>query len=166
MEYLVPGIAVLIILAAVVYFTAAKPKQTTASTNYPYQKREYLLSKAERLFYDTLIKSVGPEIVVFTKVRLADLVQVERGTASWQSYQNKINAKHLDFVLCTKSTLSPTLAVELDDASHDREDRSDRDTFVDNVLRSAKLPVLRVRAKSSYSSEEVMQQVKQSLLSK
>ena len=47
-------------------------------------------------------------------------------------------AKHLDFVICNKD-LAPVVAIELDDASHDAEDREERDDFVDAVLRAGEL---------------------------
>ena len=119
----------------------------------PYSKRKYFFSAAERSFYEILKRLASAEHTVFAKVRLADLVCVSKGADAWQSHFNRINRKYLDFVLCNRD-LAPVVAIELDDASHDEEDRDPRDKFVDQVLAAA-LPILRVRAKRAYNLDEV-----------
>jgi hypothetical protein len=122
----------------------------------PYAKRKYFFSAAEHLFYESLKAAVMPNHVLFAKVRLADVVYIKRGTGSWQSYFNRISAKHLDFLLCDKNLL-PVVAIELDDSSHDEEKRQIRDGFVDQVLNAAALPILRVRAKHAYEPADLRQ---------
>ncbi len=119
----------------------------------PYAKTKYFFSAAERSFYEILRRLV-PSHTVFAKVRLADLVTVRKGTSAWQSHFNRIDRKHIDFILCD-TDLSPVVAIELDDRSHDDEDRQSRDRFVDQVLASVSLPMIRVRAKHAYKLEEV-----------
>ena len=47
------------------------------------------------------------------------------------------------------------LAIALDDASHDRKDRQDRDGFVDSALAAAGLPILHVKASARYDANAV-----------
>jgi very-short-patch-repair endonuclease len=120
----------------------------------PYAKRN-LFSAAERSFYEVLCR-LAPEYTIFAKVRLADLVRVEAsGREFWQRF-NSITGKHVDFVLCD-GQLAPVVAIELDDLSHEEGDRVARDKFVDAVLLSAELPVLRVKAKHGYMLDEIRQ---------
>jgi len=49
------------------------------------------------------------------------------------------------------------LAIELDDSSHDREDRKDRDAFVDQVFAAARKPILHVRARGTYQTDEILE---------
>lgn len=70
--------------------------------------------------------------------------------------QNKINAKHVDFLLIQKSDGKPVLGIELDDKSHEEEDRAARDAFVDTVFASAGLPILHVPVKQAYDPKEVL----------
>ncbi len=70
-------------------------------------------------------------------VRIADLIRVRPKPPKWQSWQNRIHAKHIDFVLCDPETMEAKLAIELDDASHNRRDRVERDKFVDGALSAA-----------------------------
>jgi very-short-patch-repair endonuclease len=88
-------------------------------------------------------------------VRLADVIQVRGGTSDQASWQGKINSKHLDFVLCDHGSLAPRLAIELDDASHDRPERQERDRFLDSGLAAAGLPLLRIRAAGKYDAKEL-----------
>src|SRR5947209_12049296 len=110
----------------------------------PYAKKKYFFSAAERSFYE-ILRRLLPGHTVFAKVRLADLVGVTKGASSWRSHFNRIDRKHLDFILCD-SDLAPVVAIELDDRSHDDDDRQSRDRFVDQVLESVSLPIVRVRA--------------------
>jgi very-short-patch-repair endonuclease len=120
----------------------------------PYLKRKYFFSNAERSFYEVLRRLAPAEYTVFAKVRLADLVFVSKGAGSRQSHFNRINRKHIDFLLCNRD-LAPVVAIELDDASHDEEDREERDEFVDSVLRSAGLPIVHIRARRGYALDDI-----------
>jgi hypothetical protein len=125
----------------------------------PYRKRDYLLTKAERSFYDVLCASLDGRWTVFAKVRLSDLVWLPKGTQNVVSHRNRVQSKHVDFVVCDRTALKPVLVIELDDASHDREDRQTRDALVDRVLASAALPVLHVRAQQGYALADVKSQI-------
>ena len=71
----------------------AEPDQSASTDGpLPYTKREYFFSKAERSFYGVLKDAVGTDYALFAKVRLCDLVSVEKGTEKRQSFQNKIEA--------------------------------------------------------------------------
>ena len=79
------------------------------------------------------------------KMRLADIMAVRKGTEEYMSYFNKIKAKHTDFVFCDPQTLEILAGLELDDPSHDRPERMERDTFVDNAYAAAGIPLIHVR---------------------
>ncbi len=125
----------------------------TDSNSAPYSRRKYFFSSAERSFYEILTRLL-PRHTVFAKVRLADVICVSKGVENWQSHFNRIRSKHVDFLVCDKS-LAPVLAVELDDSSHDREDRKERDVFVDAALAAAVLPIIHIRAKRAYVLSEI-----------
>lgn len=96
-------------------------------------------------------------------MRLADLVFLPRGTEERQSHFNRIQSKHIDFVLCDHDVVRPLLAIELDDSSHHRADRQDRDVFVDSALAVAGLPLLRITARASYNVQEVTNAIQHQL---
>ncbi len=125
---------------------------------YPYEQR-YLLSKAERSFYGVLTQCVGGQFVVFTKVRMADLVKVRKGTEKRQGFFNRIQSKHVDFVLCDPKSLQPRLVIELDDKSHRGEKAQTNDAFKDKAFEVAGLPLVRIRAQVGYKLDEVGQAI-------
>lgn len=73
--------------------------------DYPYIKREVLFTGAERSLLGVLDQAVGADHRIFGKVRVADVVSVRpmKNRSAWQRAFNRINAKHFDFILCTKS---------------------------------------------------------------
>ncbi len=132
-------------------------------SDLPFRRKDYLLTRAERSFFDVLCRVVDRDLYIFSKVRLADLVWLPRGVQHRLALFNRVSSKHIDFVLCSRSSLSPVLAIELDDASHQRPDRQTRDHVVDAVLRAAGLPLLRVPTKRGYALAEIRQMVQDAL---
>lgn len=125
---------------------------------FHYWQRDNFLSAAELAFYRVLEQAVGQSYSINNKVRLWDVLYVPRRDDS-RTYENKISSKHIDFLLCNPTTMQPVLAIELDDASHNRKDRQDRDAFVDQACAAAGLPILHIKAARTYSIAEVQQQI-------
>jgi very-short-patch-repair endonuclease len=123
----------------------------------PFLRRKYLLSAAERRFFDVLRRVVGGTLV-FPKVRLADLVAADDRHLLRKSNFDHIKSKHIDFVVCD-AALSPVVAIELDDKSHQRPDRRARDRDVNRILEIAALPILRVPVRSTYDEQEIAGQI-------
>lgn len=160
MGYLWLLVALVVLAGAAGLVFAARGRRAASADRSVYLKRTALLSPAERSFYEILRMVVGRHSHVFVKVRLADLIEVADGAEQWQSRHNRIRAKHIDFVLCSLSTLTPFLALELDDASHRSARRRERDAFVDRALYGAGLPLLRVPAQYAYSPAEIGQLIR------
>jgi len=134
---------------------------------HPYVLRPSLFSPAERTFLGCLDSVLPPEIRVFAKVRLADLFEVKRtpDRSAWQSAFNKINSKHVDFVLCRSSDLHPLLVIELDDKSHAREDRRQRDALIESLFAASSLALIRFKVQRAYQPEEIAKRVNEALAS-
>ena len=111
---------------------------------YPYEKRD-LLTSNELEFYQVLYPIVCRHgWLLLMKIRLADIMAVRKGTEDYMAYFNKIKAKHTDFVFCNPETLEILAGLELDDPSHDRPERMERDVFVDNAYAAAGIPLIHV----------------------
>jgi very-short-patch-repair endonuclease len=129
----------------------------------PYQKKWYLLSPAERDFYDALRQAVGDDYLIFAKVRLLDLLWLPQNLSNRQTHLNRVQAKHVDFVLCHPQTVAPALVIELDDASHQLPERQERDIFLNEVLLVAGIPLLRVPVRKSFSAPALRGQILETL---
>lgn len=122
-----------------------------------YYLRKSLFTPAERAFLIVLEKTVPDGVRVFGKVRLEDILGVVSGLdrAQRTAARNKINRKHVDFLLVRESDFAPLAGIELDDSSHEEDDRRQRDAFVDEAFASAKLPLLHVPVQKTYSSADI-----------
>lgn len=136
----------------------AAPTGPATSPAHTYRLRDDFLSPAEANLLRVLRDAAGDWALICPKVRLADLVyaphQEERRAAF-----NRVSRKHLDFVLCDAQTLRPSLAIELDDRSHERPDRRERDVFIDQVLDGVGLPLLRLPVQRSYDTRAIAAQL-------
>ena len=130
----------------------------------PYHVRDDFLSPAERSFYGVLTEGVAGLYVVCPKVNVADLLNVTRLREN-RGYFNKIQQKHIDFVLCEPGPMRPVAVVELDDSSHQRRDRQERDEFLDQVFQAAGLPIIHFAVRSGYSVAAVSEEVRRALVS-
>lgn len=121
-----------------------------------YELVPALLTAAEWSFFKVLNKAASKSgVFIACKVRLPDLVSVRNGVDNPRAAWNRISSKHVDFVLCSTSGSRPLLAIELDDSSHAKKSRRERDSFVDESLAAAGLAMLRVPARKAYSVEEL-----------
>ena len=101
----------------------------------PY-RRKFLLTKNEYWFYKSLKEITDKyDFAVLAKIRFADLVEVsaEADKKEYMKYFGKIKSKHIDFILCKKDNLYPELLIELNDSSHNTEDRIKRDEFIKKI---------------------------------
>jgi len=122
----------------------------------PYESRGSLLTAAEQVFYGVLVQALDGYRVM-SKVRHNDVVDVRKGLKrpERQSALNRIQRKHVDFVVCEPADLRIVCVIELDDSSHEKADRQDRDALVDDILKAAGIPITHFPVKKSYTVEEI-----------
>lgn len=117
----------------------------------PYERRGVLLSPAEINFLRSLQLAVREDWLIFSMVRLADIIKVRPRTRKFQSWNSRIQGKHLDFVLCDLETLDVKLAIEVEDPTA-TGDGVRRDRFASTALAAAGVPLLRVRVQEKYET--------------
>lgn len=157
MEWLVAlGVLILLSIAAVIL-----QRQRLPAGKFPYQKNDTLFSKAERSFLGVLDAAIGDKYRVFGKVRVGDVVSVVNSgnKGDWQRAFNKISAKHFDFVVCRATALQIVAVIELDDRSHQRKKRRERDAFLVELCERISLPLLRFPAQHRYSVPEIQERL-------
>lgn len=82
--------------------------------------------------------------VICPKVRLFDLVEPRFNKKKKLTYRYKIQAKHVDFVICDRD-MNIRAVLELDDSSHYDPERIKRDEFVDTILLSTGYTVIHTK---------------------
>lgn len=168
MEWVTQNPSVSVLSAIFVVVVVARLWSQFSKEKTGYTSAGVLLSAAELRFFKCLQTVAPADCYVACKVRLADILMVGQQVKPKDQPKafNRIKSKHADFVLCDTSTFRILGVVELDDRSHQRADRRARDEFFDLSLKSAGLPVLRVRASRDYDLDELRKSVKQTFTSR
>lgn len=123
-----------------------EPETKTQEIDYKtaYQPK-YLLTKNEWYQYKKLKEIADVKgYIICPKVRLLDIIEPRKGTRKYKTLFYKIQAKHVDFLICDKDMHIKAI-IELDDNSHDNQDRKERDAFVTSILQSVGYKVIHTR---------------------
>lgn len=145
----------------------AKERKTWLSRfrTFPYHRKWFLLSTAERAFYEALCGAVGPDLFIFSKVRLFDFLWVPIEQEYRHDYLTQVLPHNVDFLLCDHHTVAPKLVIELEEGAQRLFEGPERDAFLVSVLGAAKIPILRVPACESYNEIELGKLVRKTIAS-
>jgi len=123
----------------------------------PYKKSKNLLTKTEADFYVYLKAAVNNDFHINKMTRMCDLVDVDKSLSGkeYMSYFRSISQYHIDFTLCDPITFKPVICIELDDPSHERDDRIKRDEKVNKIFADINLPLLRIKTERKYNVENL-----------
>ncbi len=111
----------------------------------PYILKNKILTNREIEFYKAL-KNITDKynLIIFSKMRIADIVDVKPYTKNHRGWFQRISQKHIDFILCNQE-LKPKILIELDDSTHDTSERIERDNFVNSIFSNSGIRLLRFR---------------------
>ena len=140
-------VLLLVVVVAVVVFLAflkAKGQGGIGDQAWPFYAKK-LLSQPEQVLYFRLVQAL-PEHIILAQVQLSRLLGIKKGN-NYQSWFNRINRMSADFVVCNKDS-SIVAVIELDDATHQKEDRQAADAKKDKALASANVRVIRWQARA------------------
>ena len=137
--------------------------QRQKTKKLPYRKRKYFFTDAERTFFNVLQRVAAKnKYVVFSKVRLEDLfLPLFQNNKGFLYYRGKVRSRHVDFVICDAQLYNTILIIELDDSTHKRPDRMERDKFIDLALEDAGLPILHIPNASYYGPKTLQSQIQE-----
>lgn len=139
----------IVLLLALIPFLFKRPL-----TKYQYLRKDFIMTQSERDFFEVLFSIVGNQYHVFPQVHLDVILNHKVRGQNWFGAFRHINEKSVDFVICDKAYIKPLLAIELDDRSHEREDRKERDGEVGRILNEASMPLLRFK-NERFDKEEI-----------
>lgn len=145
-----------IVIIAIRYHSKIKPPTQAL---HPYEAVPSLLTPAELAFDRSLSMCIPEGYSSFVKVRVADIIRVRRGHPEWRSWFGKISQKHVDYVIADLELMVVACVIELDDKSHKRRDRQQRDEFVDWALANSGIPVIRIQVSNSYDTNALRKQI-------
>jgi len=125
----------------------------------PYYAQQYIFTSSEFKCYKELKKVADKNnMELFCKMRLADIVGVSKKLSKSEqtTYFNRIKAKHIDFVLLDNEKIQPKLLIELDDPTHNRPERQERDKFVNEVCKMCDIKILHITNNDVINLENVI----------
>ena len=94
---------------------------------------------------------VAPQVILYEIIQ----VNAKAYTSKYQRLLNKIHRKSIDYVLCNNSTFDIVACIELDDETHYRRKRKERDKFLDEIFKEVGIPLIHIKRQDKYSLEEV-----------
>ncbi len=123
--------------------TENKPQSTNSSVNYKmkYQSKRILTGNEQANYHNLKLAADRKNYVICPKVRLLDIIEPRQNQYRRQALLSKVQSKHVDFVICDQG-MNIKAIIELDDRSHLRKDRIERDQFVDSILRDVGYKVI------------------------
>lgn len=144
------------------FFVKNEPQEKVISDDLKlFSKRKRFFTNNEQKFFVELYAvahSLG--FVVFPKPRLADIFVATGQGERRLRMLNKIQHRHVDYLLCDTKNFKPTIAVELDDSTHDTDKSKKKDKFKDDLFEHAGLPLLRQKVKWSYNRDELRDKIR------
>ena len=154
-------IIILILTIAIIILEKLIDNKTENNNNSykeKYKKIEYLLTKSELKFY-RILKQITDKLgySLFCQVSLYEIIK----SKNYKDF-NKIKSKSIDFVI-TQENCKILLCIELDDKSHEKQKRIQRDNFINKLFQDLEIKLLRVPVQNFYNIEELEQKIKESL---
>ena len=122
---------------------------------YTYIKKDCLLTNTELKYYNAL-KSIlnGTNYILQPQICLASIIE-RKEVHKFQSELSRI----VDFGIFSPE-YSPILLIEINDASHLKKDRKERDLKVKYILKSAKIPLLTIWTNTPFDIKNIAKELK------
>ena len=125
-----------------------------------YRLKQNFITENEITLYKTLKKiAYEMNLTLFTQVSLNRILEVNNRRKQ-QQLQNRIDRKSIDFVLYDEKVNQIKFCIELDDETHNNENRIERDIFLDKIF-STNIKLIHIKRKNYYKYEEIKKLVEQ-----
>lgn len=124
-----------------------------------YKIKEEFITENELRLYKVL-KKVAYELKldIFTQVALNRILEINNRRKQ-QQLRNRIDRKSIDFVLYNERTKKIICCIELDDPTHEREERIERDLFLDKIFKDT-IKLIRIKVQNYYDYNAILNIIK------
>ena len=149
----------ILIIILVILYNRRKTKYPDRPTLYgKFTKKQRIMTDTELKFYNLLKIIVNKyNLQIFTQVALNQIVHAESKRGRLQ-----LGAKSIDFVI-TDNCGNIKFCIELDDYSHQRDDRIKRDNLVNEICRNANIKLIRITVEQAFIVERMEKIIKESI---
>lgn len=159
---------ILIYLRDKKYYLKEKEKQKEIENNINeidykniYKPKRYIITLNELNFYTILIEIVKEmDMILFSQVALYNIIETKNNN---QAAFNKIRSKTIDFVIVDKNNCRIKLCIELDDYTHKKQDRIERDKFINKLFDDLNINLIRFKVSNYYNKEALKKRIKENI---
>ena len=144
--------------------------QTTKENENNYKKfykpKRYIITLNELRFYEILLEIAKElDLMLFTQVSLYNIIEMRENLdySTRQTYFNKIASKSIDFVLVDKKNCRIKLCIELDDTSHNKKNRIERDRFINELFKELEINFIRYPVYKTYFKTTLKEKIEQNI---
>lgn len=122
-----------------------------------YEAKNTLMTLNERSFFEKLKMAIGDKYDIYPQVNLDKIFKIKYQNSRWKFKQAKsfIDRRSVDFLITTRENQKPFIAIELDDSSHKREDRIERDAKINSLFDNNGFHLVRFNSTDNFTVEEL-----------
>ena len=113
-------------------------------SQYKYYAKSYVMTSRENECFKILNEIFSSKWFVVPQVHLSALLDYRVKGQNWNAAFRHINGKSVDFVLIGKESYRVICAIELDDSTHNKPERKERDVEIERIFNQAKIPLARI----------------------
>ena len=155
--------SITLIIQAIIIIIKRKKQKTNNQKiineeNSIYHKRE-LITKCEKEFMTRLNTIFRKKFIIQPQIPLRMIVTKEND--KFNKYASELN-RYIDYGIFNKSYELQAL-VELNDKSHELEERKERDLKVQNICKQAKIPLITFWTYEKITNEEIKHRIEKEI---
>lgn len=135
-------------------------KSEEINNEQKYHIKSKTITDNEKYFLDIIKKHFGKDYEIRPQVPLSSIIEKEKDFE--KQYQNELY-RIIDIGIFNKETSYPLLLIEINDSTHKRKDRQNRDAKVKNICEQAGIKLIAFWTEYSNTEEYIFNRVNTNL---
>lgn len=124
------------------------------SDNYIYELKTSLITQTERSYFEAIEKILPNQYFLQPQINLRTIIEKTNNS----KYANELY-RNIDAGIFEKGTFKPVILIEINDNSHNRPDRIERDKKVKMICEEAGIPLVVFWTKFGINNDYIKQRV-------
>ncbi len=151
LPFIAVGAAVIIAVAIFIVVKVSSAKSTP-----DYRLKDALLTQTEISYYNIINAYFGGDYLILPQINLASVIEKQGG-----GYRNEL-FRNADFGIFDHN-FRPILLIEINDNTHLRRDRKERDQKVSVICKKARIPLITFWTKDGIDKDVIYKTIKKYL---